>query len=322
MESNKTNKKLADLEKLYNEKNILQLSAIHSIFLNLEENDFIEYTNHIFKNNNNDQINLFLFFLILFFFFFFKHIPKVQEILNSQKIPLNLIERLILFSHYFYFKKDEKNIIKDIIFYFLNQDRLLNLLINSENIANDIVLIFTILIQFDAKHIDDYFNKGKNIKMVVHGFTLLPNELIKDILFHNVILFDYLLSIMPIYITEKAIKDFSKKYSGEIELARGIDKFANFNIKLVEQKDKKPSQVNFLRIALLVQIIQKLKSNYSEMFLKVMNTDKFLITETEKLLAFEILLNPLFRDILEKISRTDLVDYMNEVDGKEKCILF
>jgi hypothetical protein len=222
--------------------------------------------------------------------------PCVQDGLNDPRTPLKLVERLFLFTNIYFHSEDVSRGVLRSIINGLDQDRLLAVLLFSEMIQRDLELVFTVLMSFDNKSIDTFFAQTQNAASIATGFVSLPEYLVRDILMHNVILFDYLRSILHVHVDANKLAVFNQKFSREIALTKKVNKY----VELYRQLHDQMGDDLGLRLALLVQIIGRLGPE-APLFFERCVFRGVVIPEMEMLMARAAVENPTFSQVLVKL---------------------
>ncbi|HEY1406215.1 MAG TPA: hypothetical protein VF857_06360 [Spirochaetota bacterium] len=272
----------------FNEK-YPSIGNLRNIYIKANEDDYRVFIDDLISNNRKLEFELFLYYLILF-----KDIPEIQKMLNSDKLDIEILEHLIMFSYGFisvnYGSPDR---ILDNLLYFLNEDSLVRLCTESTHISRDLRMVIFILTKLSVEKIDAYFSRTENIADIITAFSKLPESAITEIIYRNTALFDYIISMMPAFLDRETSDSFFMKYAKIIDQMREINrllKMYDSNTRVCTDRE------DLSRIAILVSLLQK-----SDMALGMLADGSVLSSNNDRLLAIEISSNPLFADLIDTI---------------------
>lgn len=275
----------------------LGIAKMLEVFESASESDFNDYIDYLMKNNEKEKFETFLYYLLLF-----RENIHVQSLLNMTNTPISVIENLILFSYgYITHKGGSADDIFDDLLNFLSNDKILELLLNSEIVFNDKLMLFYLLTKLDIKRIDEFFNKSENIKKTINSFMFLSDSSIYNILHRNIDLFNFITSMLPIYIEEEKLEKFNEKFSSEIS---AINKITDMIKTINNKSNTNNSDNNFdlTRISMIISLFEN--NNLSVDTLEFFSKDKIFNSEFERLLFYEIKTNQMYKDTFEKIKNT------------------
>ncbi len=115
----------------------------------------------------------------------------IQDYINSERFTLEMLERFIIFTFgYCTIHEHSTERVLDEILFFLTDERLLDLAINSSFINHDKLILFLILSKFDINMLNRYFLKIKNTTDFIENFVKLPDEVMKSIISRTIIFFN------------------------------------------------------------------------------------------------------------------------------------
>jgi hypothetical protein len=286
------------LERVLESSSMPPLSEVRNVFATATTEDFAEYTVHLVSHNRKRQFEEFLYYMLLF-----RDDTVLQKLLNDGEIPVAILEYLVLYSYgYALEKQGNPDRIMDDLLYFLSQERLLALVTDSENISRDYLLVLFILTKMETKYIDIYFGDTGRVKRIIRAFAALPDATVYEIIYRNAFLFDFIMSVMPVYADEATVERYNGRFSAEITRMREINRLVR-TYKNREEGWGGPECHDIIeRMALLVSILERAGS--SRLSLDQYKDAGVFASDTEKLLAYEILANPLYRDTLLKIRQS------------------
>jgi hypothetical protein len=281
------------LSHLFNDSLMPPLSQLKPLFEKATQEEFIRLVSDMMDHNNRELFEQFLYYIILF-----RDMNNVQDILNDDNTPIEIVERLILYSHGHCALRglSVENVLDEIL-YFIRPERLLKLLVTSKHIARDKLFSFFILTKFDRPLLDRYFAEKRDVSAFVHSFMNLPDEMMRSIITRNYRLFQYImLMIMEDGDVDAKVGGFYEKYKGEIEqlsmLSDSIRKYKK-SADLEHEKDLPFGKRNMARIAFLVSRIREMDDPEKAMI--YFEGEKVFADENEKELLYEIVTNPMFR---------------------------
>ncbi|MCP4135470.1 MAG: hypothetical protein GY754_31165 [bacterium] len=270
-----------------------EISKVESIFNTVTQQDFIELVKAIIDTNDHDITQRFLYFLFLF-----RDMEHIQDYLNSKEFDIDLLEKFVFFVHgYYTINGYSAEWIFEKIFYFVNNERLLDLVLYSKFIANDKMLLFIILSEFNVDVLDKYFAHITDMNLFTSNFLKLPEEILRSIIAKNYRLFEYIMLIVSVSaVDEKASEDFYDKYRVD------LDFFSKLN-DLVEEYNKKYTVENekhlpfhkrdMDRISFLVNMVRDLPD--LENAIEYFYNENIIIDETEKFILKTIVSDPMYK---------------------------
>jgi hypothetical protein len=274
-----------------------KISRIKPIYENLTLEEFIGLVEKIFEKNDPETITQFLYFLVLF-----RDMPHLQEYINSEKFNIKNIERLIIFTYGFYSLHDySTDRIIDEILYFLSNDRLLELALNSDYIAHDKLLLFFILSKFDTNLLNKYFASIKNTSEFIKYFLDLPEYILKSLVSRNYQLFQYIMLIISEADTEsRSYNEFFNQYKKEIEqFSKLHDLIRKYKKETKYEKDKGlPFNMRDMsRISFLVDMVNVLPD--PERAINYFDSESVFMDDFEKKIVYAIVTDPMLKDVFQ-----------------------
>lgn len=286
---------LFSIHKDLNRLQLFELRKISDVYKKTTVDEFIVYIEYILTNNLKEEFKYFLYYLLLF-----RDEKNIQKFLNMENTPIKLVEHLIIYSYGYTTHKggSADDIFDDLLFFFSNE-RLLQLLIESSLISRDKILLFFLLTKLNIQYIDKFFSKQTDIEKTIKSFLYLPDCALDQIIFRNVNLFDYILSILPVYADQSRIEDFLSKFDEEIIQIKKINELVSTLKKInVSDIDPKNNHYDLSRIAKIISIYSE--SDYNVKSLEMLNNYNVFTSPFEKSLFFEIISNPMFKSLFQK----------------------
>lgn len=302
------NVNLADLDKfqlfyteaIMQDSSFPQINKIKPIFEKLSLDEFIEMVQRIFDEGEYELTQQFLYFLILF-----RDMVHIQDYINSEKFSIDMLERFIIFTFGYCSIHDHstERVIDEILF-FLNNERLLDLALNSAYLNHDKLILFLILSKFDAAMLNRYFSKIKNTSEFIESFVKLPDEFLKSIISRNYHLFQYLMIMMSeVDSTKDTSADFIMRYNDDIKLfSRLSDILKQYREKsnLNKEKSLPFEQRDMNRLSFLVNMIRELPDPVKAV--EYFNVEKVFIDDMEKDVVLAVVTDPLLNNIFRNYS--------------------
>lgn len=285
------------VEAILQDSSLPQICKIRPIFEALTLDDFIDLVEKIFKSNDYELTTQFLYFLLLF-----RDMPHLQQYINSEKFGIDHLEKLIIFIFGFCSMHNHSTgRIIDEILYFLSADRLLDLVLNSQYIAKDKLLLFFILTRLDTAAINKYFASLKDISDFKKYFLHLPDDILKTMISRNYQLFQYVMMLMLEGETDgAAYGEFFNKYKADIEqFSKLHDMIRNYKKETIYEKDKNVpfNRRDMSRISFLVNMIKDLPD--MEKAINYFSSESVFIDDFEKKIVYAIVTNPLLKNVFQ-----------------------
>lgn len=276
----------------------LHINEIKQFLSELTIEKFNDIAAEISKSDEPSLLAQFIYYLKLF-----RNNDKIKSLLNNNELSLAVLEKLIFFSFaQASINGTPEDMALDDILIFINQEKYLKLLLESEIILHDKLLSYYLLTKLDRKNIDVFFNNHPNIIEYLNGFIILPERTIRTILAKNPDLFGYISLFLQTLNKEKADL-FIKKYEidiNEMENIKSIILSINNNYDLKKEKSLPLSERDKNRLHEIVYRIKGINNVFN--FLYTLESEGVVIDEAERNLIQEILDNPMFKNILYKYS--------------------
>jgi hypothetical protein len=285
------------VEAILQDSSLPQLCKIKPIFEALTEDDFIDLVEKIFDSNDYELTTQFLYFLLLF-----RDLPHLQKYINSPKFTVENLEKLIIFVFGFCSMHNHStDRIIDEILYFLTPERLLELVLHSQYIAKDKLLLFFILTRLDTNGLNRFFASLKDIDNFKKYFLHLPDDILKTMISRNYQLFQYVMMLMLEGETDGAVyADFFNKYKSDIEqFSKLHDMIRQYKKGSVFERDKTVpfNKRDMSRISLLVNMIKDLPD--PEKAINYFSSETVFIDDFERRIVHAIVTNPLLKNVFQ-----------------------
>ncbi len=282
------------IEALMQDSSFPQLSRIRPIFKDFSRKDFIDFVKRIVDSNDDELTQQFLYFLLLF-----RDMPHLQEYINSGEFTLEMLEKLIIFVYgYCTIHNHSTERIIDEILYFLENERLLDLVLHSQVISRDKLLLFFIITRFDIDLLNRYFAQIKNVKEFINYFVTLPEEMLRSIIARYYHLFQYIMLMMGEGDMKQAVStDFYGKYRKDIEqFSRLSDIVREYKQKTDYEKEKglPMDKRDMDRTSFLVNMIRELPD--PDRAIEYFDGENIFMDELEKKIVYAVVTDPMLSD--------------------------
>lgn len=246
------------LEAIMNDSSFPQISKIKPVFNNLTLDEFIELVDKIFASDDYEVVQQFIYFLILF-----RDMEHIQRYINSERFTIDKLERLIMFTFGYCALHDHSaDRVLDELLFFLNNERLLDLALNSTYVNNDKLILFMILTKFNIEMLNTYFSRIKDTSRFISFFIKLPDEVLRSIISRNYHLFQYIMLMMAEVDTGESLSaEFINRYSLDLEqFGKLSDILKQYRAKtdFDKEKDLPFHQRDMQRLSFLVNMVREL----------------------------------------------------------------
>ncbi len=285
------------VEAILQDSSLPQICKIRPIFEALTLDDFIALVDKVFDSNDYELTTQFLYFLLLF-----REMPHLQHYINSRKFSVEHLEKLIIFVFGFCSMHNHStDRIIDEILYFLSTDRLLELVLYSQYITKDKLLLFFILTRLDTASLNKYFASLKDFTDFKMYFLHLPDDILKTMISRNYQLFQYVMMLMLEGETDGTLyAEFFNKYKSDIEqFSKLHDMIRQYKKDTVYEKDKEVpfNKRDMSRISLLVNMIKDLPD--TDKAINYFSSESVFVDDFEKKIVHAIVTNPLLKNVFE-----------------------
>jgi len=287
-------------EAIMQDSSFPQINKIKPVFEKITLDEFIELVDRIFSEEDYELTQQFLYFLILF-----REMKHLQDYINSEKFTLNMLERFIIFTFgYCTIHDHSTERVLDEILFFLNDERLLDLALNSAYINHDKLILFLILSKFDINMLNRYFLKIKNTTEFIEHFVKLPDEIMKSIISRNYHLFQYIMIMMAeVETTQKVSAEFMNRYHEDIkQFSRLSDILRKYreNNDLDKERDLPFYKRDMSRLSFLVNMVRELPDPVRAV--DYFNGERVFIDEMEKNVVLAVVTDPLLKNIFRNFN--------------------
>lgn len=287
-------------EAIMQDSSFPQINKIKPVFEKLTLDEFIELVEKVFSEKDYELTQQFLYFLILF-----RDMKHIQEYINSDKFTLEMLERFIIFTFgYCTIHDHSTERILDEILFFLDDERLLDLALNSSYINHDKLILFLILSKFDINMLNRYFLKIKNTSDFIEHFVKLPEEIMKSIISRNYHLFQYIMIMMAeTEGTQNLSAEFMNRYHEDIrQFSRLSDILRKYreNNNLEKEKELPFDKRDMSRLSFLVNMVRELPDPVRAV--QYFSGERVFIDEMEKNVVLAIVTDPLLKNIFRNYS--------------------
>lgn len=278
------------------EDELTQISHIKNYFGDLSVKELIVLIGKIIESSDQEQFQLFLYYLLLF-----RDKSNIQKFINSPSLDSNLLEKIVLFTYGYCTLKDyPTELIFDEILYFINQERLLDLLMSGGFIANDKLLLLYVLSKLDSESIKIFFSEKQNILDFISFFIKLPDDIVRSVILKNYGLFQYIIVMSMEHIRDESIHSFFIKYQQDMDqISKLNDMLRNYkkNTDLEQERSLPFEKRNMSRISFLVNRIRELPDTIKA--LEHFDSEGAFADATEKQMVKTIVQDPLFSQLFQ-----------------------
>lgn len=290
------------LKKLLTDQKGLFINQIKEILEHIPSAEFHQVAGDIINTQDSESLTQLNYYLMLF-----KDVPRVQKLLLDTNTPVKLLESLLLFAYSSAVetRDDAAAYILDKNFYYLTQDKYLDLLLNSSIVANDTYLSYYILTKMDKETLEKFFEQKENLKDFIIQFNSFPENEAKSIILRNPELFGYIVMYLHIFDSGDIADDFTQKYESDIVEMEKIKKISIQSSMVDDEEGQQNLGVtSSKRLQFLIKELLKLQQDQD--LNQLLENEELFINKKEQVLVKEILSNPLYKDILNTI-KNDLL---------------
>lgn len=282
-------------EAIMQDSSFPQINKIKPVFEKITLDEFIDLVEKVFNEEDYELTQQFLYFLILF-----RDMKHLQDYINSARFTLQMLERFIIFTFgYCTIHEHSTERVLDEILFFLNDERLLDLALNSSYINHDKLILFLILSKFDINMLNRYFSKIKNTTEFIEHFVKLPDEVMKSIISRNYHLFQYIMIMMAeVETTQNVSAVFMNRYHEDIkQFSRLSDILRKYreNNDLDKEKELPFHKRDMSRLSFLVNMVRELPDPVRAV--DYFNGERVFIDEMEKNIVLAVVTDPLLKNI-------------------------
>jgi len=286
------------VEAIMNDSSFPLLNRVRPIFEKMSMEDFLNLSEKVKKADDYELSQQFFYFLILF-----RDMKHLQEYMNSEQFPMEMLEKFIIFTFGYctLYDNTTEGVIDEIL-YFLNRDRLFELTMKSAYIQNDKLLLFLMLSKFDVKMLDKYFSKIKDTAPIINYFLKLPEDVLRGIISRNYRLFQYILLLMTeAESTQNISSEFFEKYKEDMLL------FSRINDMIRKYRDEtdfeKESSLPFnqrdmSRISSIVNMVKEMPDPVKAV--EYFDGERVFVDDMEKKIVLSVIRDPLMKNTFSR----------------------
>lgn len=263
------------------------------LHLLIEDYDLNDLEEHLHCTEKNCGISVFYRFFS--YLKVFKDVKEVQEKINSVDFAIPVLEKFILFlMDYSERLNEDRHFFIDKYLYFLEPQKFIALLTESKELSRDANFLIHVLTRLDNKDMDALLAKSVHIQStLVELFTTAQESEVKEILFKNPVLYDYILMFLDLEGKSDEATGFGKKYEETIEHAKKIQKIIEHAKGLTQENT---DQGRGERIGFLVHEIQNTKD--SKHALEILKHHNVFVNEKEKQIVEMLVSDTKMQDFL------------------------
>ncbi len=286
------------VEAMMNDSSCPFINRVRPLFENMSMEEFISLTEKVIKLDDYDLSQQFFYFLILF-----RDMKNIQEYMNSERFPLGILERFIIFTFVYCNLHDNttENIMDEVLF-FINRERLFELTLTSKYIQGDKLLLFVMLSRFDVALLNKYFLQVRNITELINYFLKLPEDVLRGIISRNYHLFKYILLLMSeSESTQQVSAEFFEKYKKDIQLfSRLNDMIRNYRETTDYEKERSIPFNNrdMTRISHIVSMVKEMPDPVKAV--DYFDSEHIFIDEMEKRVVLSAVTDPMMKNVFSK----------------------
>lgn len=277
----------------------LHINTAVYLFSRLTAETFESVVNKFHETGDFDSKQTLIYYLILF-----RKEPGIRNLLEDASMPLEFIESIILTiaarSNLSVSDNDQR---LDELLDTLPMPVKYDLLTKTRFISRDQMIVHYILAKLDKKHLDLYFHDTEKSKRFVIGICTIPEELMRALFLKNPELHGFFIMLLDTVDEELLPKarELCNISLTEIEKTKKIALEISMKFNLSSELVKPLAERDIERYSLITNRIQHL----DDLSAALANLVKERVIDMEEQsLLHEIILNPLFSDILYKYSKS------------------
>ena len=292
------------IEAILNDSSFPQINKVKPIFCNISLDAFIELVEKVFSSEDYEVAQQFIYFLMLF-----RDMEHIQRYINSEKFTIDKLERLIIFTFgYCVMHNHAVDRVLDELLFFLDNDRLLDLALNSSYINNDKLILFMILTKFNVEMLNAYFEKIKDVPRFINFFIKLPDDVLRSIISRNYHLFQYIMLMMAeVDAGQEQSVEFIKKYSLDLQqfgkLSDIIKKYRARDFEI--EKDVPFQKRDMQRFSFLVNMVRDFPD--PQKAIEYFAGERVFVDDMEKNVVLAIVTDPLLKNIFNNYNIMNII---------------
>lgn len=243
--------------------------------------------------NGNDRRNM-----MFEYFFHYRDVESIHDLMNSEKFPAEFLERYILFLlRNQLLAGEDLEFLFDRYLYFLNQETMLRLLLESEYLSRDADFFIQVFSHLQNKYIDILLSRdGETRNRITDLFLSLNRERINELLLKNSVIFDYILMFLDLDGKEKQAEQFQKEYDDVVKYAKQIDEAAYLASRVKKDLSCSDGEERGDLIAVIVNNILNTKD--PDLTMKILLQKEVILTETEKICVAKLVSDEELRGLI------------------------
>lgn len=264
----------------------------------------------------------YLFKSILYYLRLFRKEPAIHELINSEEFEIAALERIVFYLHYRY-RVDELPVedIFTIQFPFLDQNSYLRLLIHGEFVSRDPIISLNILSHLDRKRIDDFLKDYPDpIQFLGNLIKKLSGDMLDAFLYKNSELYGYLRLFFqnPEHSDSEVISILIEQEDKVRESLKTLRMAEYFREMKKDATGNHSDHIDASRIYDIVNNLRQMDDVRSAINLMV--EKKAFLNPSEKLIVSNLMLNPMYDDLLEAIPEMSHEEL--EMFGEDDLLFF
>lgn len=290
------------VEAVINDSSFDMVNRVRPIFEKMSLDEFLSFSGKVLNADDYELTQQFFYFLILF-----REMKHLQQYMNSESFPMELLERFIIFTFGYCSMHDSsaENIMDDILF-FIDPDRIFELIMKSKFIQSDKLLLFLMLSRLDVKMLNRYFSTIRDVPSVINYFLKLPEEVLRGIISRNYHLFQYILIMMAEGETTQLISsEFFEKYKKDILMFNRLnDMIRKYKAGRDFEKERGLpfNQRDMSRISSIVGMVREMPDHIKA--IEYMAGEQVFIDEMEKKVVLSAVTDPLMKNVFSRYDAT------------------
>lgn len=192
------------------------------------------------------------------YFKIYRDVPEFQDKINDPEFPVKSLERLV---HYLIFYRDTSKetleTVMDQYLYFLDPDRIVGLISETDLIVNQPIFTLHCMGLLDNRHMDALLARSDRMqKRLTELFLNAPEANIGSILAINPVIYDYIIMFLELAGQMDESENFQKTYGNIVQSANQVKEL----VHQIESLDRSTDKANrALRILTIVEGINEFK---------------------------------------------------------------
>lgn len=224
-----------------------------------------------------------------------------QRIINSDMLPLSIIENFIIYlMGYCNDIGEDREFFFDKHLNFLSEEKYVQILTESEFLFRDVDFFVYVLLKLSSKFIDQLLSGSKHIQQVlIDIFLNYPEDRIGNILTRNPVIHDYIIIFLNQNNMKREAELIGTKYSNLIANAKKIHELSRKIEEMNKEDNQNPEKNKGERVLSIVREI-KATNNHKET-LHILEYNKVLKDDFERVLVRALLFDDDFSNYVSII---------------------